>query len=94
MPQSAPGLEVTRREPGDHHGFLGNNERNVGTGAINGLANEIVNRRGAIQNCSAAQNGAALHNRSLIHAAISTDQHFIFNDHRQRADRLQHAADL
>ena len=36
----------------------------------------------------------ALHHGSFINAAIAAHQHVVFNDHRHRPHRLQHAADL
>ena len=41
-----------------------------------------------------AQHRAPLHHRAFVDAAIAADQHVVFHDHRQRAHRFQHAADL
>ena len=49
---------------------------------------------GANCHISAAQHCALLHHRSFIHAAVAAHQHVVFDDHRQRPDRLQNAADL
>ena len=41
-----------------------------------------------------AEHRAPLHHGPFIDAAVAAHQHFVFDDHRQRAHRLQHAADL
>ena len=35
-----------------------------------------------------------LHDGAFVDAAVAADQHVVFDDHRQRAYRFEHAADL
>ncbi len=42
----------------------------------------------------AAEHRAPLHDGAFVDAAIAAHQHVVFDDHRQRAHRLQHSADL
>src|SRR5437667_700373 len=75
-------------------GFFRNDQGLGIAGCIDRLANEIVNRDGAIENRARAENGAALHDGSLINAGIPTEQDFVLDNHRQRSDRLENATNL
>src|SRR2546430_665772 len=71
------------------------NDRRLGLrGGVNRVSHEIVNRDGAIENRARAENRAALYDGSFINAGIPADQDFIFDNHRQRADRFEDATNL
>src|SRR6266851_7540274 len=74
---------------GNHDGFFGNNQRLGLGGCVDLVANEIVNRNGAIEYRAGAKNGAALHDGPFIHAGISTNQYFVFDDDWQRSNGFE-----
>src|SRR5712675_2577364 len=61
---------------------------------MNLFVHQIIHSGGAIQYYPAAQHRAALHDDALIHAAIPSDHHLIFNNQRHGADRLENPTDL
>src|SRR5437762_13435750 len=75
-------------------GFFRNDQRLGIAGCIDRVTNEIVNRDGAIENRARAENGAALHDGSLINAGIPTEQDFVLDNHRQRSDGFEDATNL
>jgi len=79
---------------GHDDGFFWNDERLGLGGCVDLVADEIVNGDGAIEDRSRAKNSTALHDGTFINAGISAHQDFVFDNHRQRADRLKDAADL
>src|SRR5580693_4870371 len=83
-----------RSRSGNNDRFGGNYERIGVCRRINFFADQIVDWRGAIQNCAGAENGAALNNCSFVDAAISTDENFVFNNYRESTDGLENSANL
>src|SRR5260370_14835115 len=78
----------------NYDGFFGNDERLGLRGSVDRVANQIVNRNGAIKNRAGSQNRPPLHDRSFINAGIPAHQNFVFDNYRQRTDRFKYAADL
>src|SRR5260370_8688638 len=74
--------------------FFRNNQRLSLGGRVNSLSNEIVNRDGAIQDRASAEDSASFHDSSFINTGIPTNQDFILDNYRQRADRLKNSTDL
>src|SRR5438045_3501547 len=54
------------------HGGLGNLERTIGAAAVDGLFDEIEDRRPASQHHARGENGAFANDGSLIDSAVST----------------------
>ena len=84
-PHFAPAGCVTARDPGTTMASSGITSGSLSARRVNRIAHQIVHRDRTIQNRSSPQHRAPLHDRSLIHAGIPADQHFVFNNHRQRA---------
>ena len=61
---------------------------------MDGVANQVVDGGGAIEDGSGADDRAALDDGAFVDAAIAAHQDVVLDDHRHGAHRLQHAADL
>src|ERR1700724_4535498 len=85
-----------RNWPGPWHndGVFRNDEWTIRTRGIHEGFHQVIDGRRSIQQRARAQHGASFNNRAFVYAAISSDHHFVLNDHGQPADRLQHATDL
>src|SRR5206468_6375840 len=55
---------------------------------------EIVHRRRPGQHGSGGYDGPAPDDRALVDSRVAAYEHIVFDDHGQRADRLDDAADL
>ena len=62
--------------------------------AIDLAVHSVEQGRGPRQDHAGSQHGARADLRAFIDAAVSADQHVVFDDHGRCVDRLQHAADL
>src|SRR5579859_746560 len=85
---------------GNHHGAWWNHEwlgffpRRTNFTTINRVANQIVDRSRASENRSRGEHRAVAHDGAFVHAAIAAHQNFVLDNHGQRADGFEHAADL
>ena len=79
---------------GHHDRTFRNHQRLVVGRGEHFAADHVVNRRRARQNHAAAEHRALLDHRAFVDSAIPADQHVVFDDHRHRAHRFQHSADL
>ena len=93
MPGSAPGPDRTGRVPGTTTAPCGDLERRRRRGDRRGL-HEVVHRRAAGEDGPGASTARVSHDGSLVNAAVAAHEHVVLDDHRQRARRLEHAADL
>ena len=83
-----------RARAGDDHRAVRDLQRAVGGAAIDLAAHDVVDRRRSGEHDAGADDGARADDRSFVDAAVAADDDVVFDDHRQVADRLEHAADL
>src|SRR5262249_16793405 len=79
---------------GNDHSVFGNNQGEIVGGGIDGVAGEVVDGDGAVEDGAGAEKGAALDDGRFMGAGVAADKDAIFDDDGERADRLEHAADL
>src|SRR5262249_26115108 len=79
-----------RNNDSDHR----NLQRTIRRSLINLTAHKIINRRRTSQYRPRSQHRTFAHDCPFINSTITTNQHIIFNNHRHRTHRLQHATNL
>ena len=59
-----------------------------------GAVDQVIDRRRSGQHGAGRDHRTLLDHRAFVDAGIASHQHIVFDDHRQGANRLEHAADL
>ncbi len=75
-------------------GLLGNYQWLIVGRGVNGVTDQVVDRSGRVENGAGAEDRSLFYHRAFVHAAITADHHFVFDDYRHRADWFDDAADL
>ena len=79
---------------GNDDGVFGNDEREIAGGGVDGVANEIVDGDGAIEDGTGAEDGAALDDGAFVDAGVAADEDVVFDDDGKSADGFEDAANL
>src|SRR5215469_10287830 len=59
---------------------FGDDERPIVGSGVDGIANEVINRNGAVQNRAGSENGTALDDGAFVNAGVAADKHPVYND--------------
>ena len=79
---------------GDDDGVFGDDQRLIVTRRIDGIAHEIVDWDGAIENGAGSEHGAGFNDSAFVDSRIPTNDYIIFNDNGQSADGFEYSTDL
>ena len=93
-PHSTPLPTVTARAPGTTTAPSGTTSGRSAVGLMISPLDQIVDGRRAGEHRAGRDDRPRLDDRALVDAGVSADQHLVLDDDRQRADRLDDAADL
>src|SRR5258708_34021166 len=77
---------------GDHDGVFRNDQRQVVARGVDGVAHEIVEGDGTVEDGAGAEGGAALDDGAFVDSGIPTNKNVIFHNKGERADWLKDSA--
>ena len=93
-PHASPAPRAHRAGARHDDRAFGHHQRGARVGRDDALVDEIVDGRRTREHRSRRDDGATLDDRAFVDAGVAAHQHLVFDDDGQRADRLDHAADL
>lgn len=75
-------------------GVFGDDQRLIVARRIHGIANEIVDGDGAVENGAGAEDGAGFNDSAFVDSRIPTNDDVIFNDNGKSADGFKYSTNL
>src|SRR5260370_28871981 len=79
---------------GDHDGVFRNDQRQVVARGADGVAHEIVDGDGTVEDGAGAEDGAALDDGAFVDSGIPANKNVIFNNNGGSPDWLQDSANF